>query len=436
MASLRVSMSHFAALFISVAILLMGNGLQIALLPVRANLEAFTGIEIGILGSAYFVGFTAGCLAGQMLIARSGHIRAFLALVSVASTVALMHAIFVDPFIWWVLRAIMGFCFAALFVIIESWLNDQSDNTNRGTVFSIYTIINLTVITIGQLMLTLGDPRAFPLFALASILISLSGVPVAISRARSPVPPPVVLPRLLRLYRTAPVGFVGCFVFGATTGAFWAFGPVFAMESGLNTWGIGFFMCATFLGGAAGQWPLGRISDGMDRRIVILVSCAVAMVAGLALSQLYPDTATTLASLGFVYGAFAFPLYALSVAHANDYTDGADFVETSSGLLLAFGMGAVAGPMLATFAIEKGGHSALFLFTAGVHLLTAFFVVWRITRRSPVPEDEKVDFSEALVATQTHAPYELAESSDTMHGESSPKSKEADPPVRLQSRVG
>lgn len=405
-------MAPFVALFISVAILLMGNGLQVTLLPVRANLEAFTGFQIGILGSVYFVGFTLGCLAGQLLIAHVGHIRAFLALVSVASTVALVHAIFVDPIVWWVLRAVTGFCFAAIFVIIESWLNERSDNYTRGTVFSVYTIINLTVITVGQMMLTLGDPKAFALFALASILVSLSGVPVALTRAPSPEAVPVVLPRIFRLYRTAPVGVLGCTVFGLTTGAFWAFGPIYAMEGGLNTLGIGFFMCATLLGGAAGQWPLGQISDSMDRRIVILVSCTLAGIAGLALSQFYPAGAITMFALGFFYGVFAFPLYALSVAHTNDHIDASEFVETSSGLLLSFGLGAVAGPVVATIAIEYGGHQSLFLLTAVAHVLFAGFVLWRISRRESVAVEEKVGFTEALVETQTYAPYEIHEASE------------------------
>jgi MFS family permease len=344
-----------------------------------------------------------------LLIARAGHIRAFLALVSVASAVALVHAVFVNPLVWWLLRVVTGFCFAALFVIIESWLNAQSDNDNRGTVFSIYTIINLTVITIGQMMLTLGDPKTFALFALASILVSLSGVPIAMTRARSPDPEPVVLPRLLRLYRAAPVGFVGCFVFGMTTGAFWAFGPVYAMESGLGTVGIGFFMCASLLGGAAGQWPLGRISDSMDRRVVILTSCTLAGLAGYGLSHFYPGGPATLFALGFAYGLFAFPLYALSVAHTNDHVDAAEFIETSSGLLLAFGMGAITGPALATLALELGGHRSLFLFTAAAHLLMAAFALWRIRLRSPIADEEKVEFSDALVATQTLSPYEIAE---------------------------
>jgi len=402
-------MTPFAALLMSVAILLMGSGLQFTLLPVRANIEAFSRFDIGTMGSAYFLGFTFGCLAGQWVIARVGHTKAFLALVSLASTMALIHAVLVNPAIWWIVRGVTGFCFAALFVIIESWLNALSDNTTRGTVFSFYTVINLTVITIGQLLMVLGDPATFSLFALASILVSLSGVPVAMSRAATPEPVPVILPRLGRLYRSAPVGFVGCLVFGVSMSSFWAFGPIYAMEAGLSTTGIGVFMCLSLLGGAAGQWPLGSLSDRIDRRMVILGACLVSGLAGVALGQVYPSNLMILSAIGFIYGMFAFPLYALAVAHANDYTDSENFVETSSGLLLAFGVGAVIGPALATMAVEYGGPAWMFYFTSAVLVATALFALWRITRREAIADDEKIDFADALAATQTHAPYEILE---------------------------
>ena len=166
------------ALLLSVALLLMGNGLQGTLLPVRANLEAFTDTDIGILGSAYFGGFAAGCIFGPHLVRRAGHIRCFAALVAIASCVVLLHSLFLSPALWWGLRALTGFCFAVLYMVIESWLNEKSTNETRGLIFSLYTIINLTVITIGQLMLGLDQPENFQLFILASILVSLAAVPI------------------------------------------------------------------------------------------------------------------------------------------------------------------------------------------------------------------------------------------------------------------
>jgi MFS family permease len=399
-------MLSVAALLLSVSVLLMGSGLLGTLIPIRAKLESFGVIEIGTLGSFYFVGFTLGCLSGPLLIARVGHIRTYLAFVCVASIGALVHALVVEPWTWWLMRATTGFCFSVLFIVIESWLNERSDNATRGTVFSIYMVINLTVLMIGQLMLTLADPGSFALFAIAAILFSLAALPVAMTRSQSPDPVPVVMPRLLRLYAVSPVGFLGCFAVGLANGAFWSLGPVFAMDRGLSTSAVALFMSAVVLGGAIGQWPLGRLSDLTDRRYIILLNCVGAAIAAIVLSLLPLSSETAMFVGGFSFGLFALPLYALSVAHANDFTPATDYVETSSGLLLVLGLGSSIGPILSSTLDSLAGRQALFGYTALVHVLIAGFVVWRITRRAPVATDEKGDFTDTLVAAQTFAPIE------------------------------
>ncbi len=198
----------------------MGNGLQGTLIPVRGNLESFAAFEIGLLGSAYYAGFALGCFVGPALISRAGHIRAYLAMVSVASIIALLHVLYIEPFLWWILRGIMGFCFAVLYIVIESWLNECSTNETRGKIFSIYTAINLTVITAGQMMLGLADPKSFALFALSSILVSLAALPVAFTTAVSPGPVAVVRPRLVKFYQVSPVGIAGCLAVGLANGSF------------------------------------------------------------------------------------------------------------------------------------------------------------------------------------------------------------------------
>ena len=184
----------------------MGNGLQGTLLPIRGNMDGFTPIELGLLGTAYFLGFTLGCVHGPLLVRRSGHIRAYLAMTSLASVIALLHAIYVDPVSWFVLRAVTGYSFAILYIVIESWLNARSDNRTRGTIFSIYTAVNLTVITAGQMMLGLADPRSFSLFAFAAILVSLAALPIAFTGSASPEQPEFVRPRLVKLFSISPVG--------------------------------------------------------------------------------------------------------------------------------------------------------------------------------------------------------------------------------------
>ncbi|MCA9183316.1 MAG: MFS transporter, partial [Planctomycetales bacterium] len=364
MSTLKQSMGSVSALMISVAVLLMGNGLLGTLVPVRANMEAFTGIDIGILGSCYFVGFTLGCLTGPAVIARVGHIRTYLAFIAVASIAALIHAIVADTWIWWILRAMTGFSFSVLFIVIESWLNERSDNTTRGAVLSIYMVINLTVLMLGQLLLTLDDPGSFALFSIAAILFSLAALPIAMTSAQSPDPIPLVHPHLIRLYQLSPVGSVGCFAVGLVNGAFWSIGPIFAVDRGMGTQGIAFFMSAIILGGAIGQWPLGRLSDAFDRRFVILTASIGASFSGLALANVTSSDHLAVYGFGFLFGMFALPLYALTVAHANDLTAPKDYVETSSSLLLLLGIGSSIGPTLSSMLDSLTKGNALFIYTA------------------------------------------------------------------------
>lgn len=381
-----------AALLLSVAILLTGNGLQGTLLPVRAELEAFGTFSIGVLGSAYFVGFAIGCVFGPQTVRRVGHIRTFTALTAVASAVALAHALIVQPQLWWLLRAITGFCFAGLYVVIESWLNDRATNETRGTILSLYTVINLTVITLGQLMITFYDPSKFPLFALASILVSLAAVPVAITTSQAPVPPKLAVIRPQRLYRVSPVGLMGCFASGLANGPFWTLGPLFAVESGLDLRGVAFFMSLTVLGGAIGQWPLGLLSDRMDRRKVIVGICAVAAVGAVALAVMSRMAPAYILWGGLGFGLFAFPLYAVCVAHANDYVDPAEFVEASGSLLLVNAAGSIVGPLVAAVAMGVAGPAGLFGTITLVFVIMAGFALYRMRQRAGRPAAEKAHF--------------------------------------------
>jgi MFS family permease len=405
---LTTALAPLSALLFSVSLLLMGNGLQGTLLPIRGNMDGFTPIELGLLGTAYFLGFAFGCVQGPLLVRRSGHIRAYLAMTSLASVVALLHAIYVDPISWWVLRAISGYCFAILYIVIESWLNARSDNRTRGTIFSIYTAVNLTVITAGQMMLGLADPRSFSLFSFAAILVSLAALPIAFTGSASPEQPEFVRPRLVKLFRISPVGAAGCFAVGLANGAFWGLGPIFAQNTGFEINEIAVFMSAVVLGGALAQWPLGSLSDRVDRRIVMIIAAMIAMVAAITLMIVPAVHKNVLVAAGAVFGAGAFPLYAIAVAHTNDYANAAESVEVSSGLLLTYGIGAAVGPLLASLWREFIKGPSLFFFTATVHVVFIGYVVWRMTRRVPVAPDQRVHFAEAAIVAQTVLPIEPA----------------------------
>ena len=384
------------ALLISTSLLLMGNGLQGTLLPVRASLEAFTALDIGILGSSYFLGFAAGCVYGPYFVRRVGHIRTFTAMATIASCAVLVHAFVLNPVVWWLLRAATGVCFAVLYMVIESWLNEKSSNENRGMVFSIYTIINLTVVTLGQMMLTLDEPSNFMLFSVASILVSLAAVPVALSKSAEPAPIESVRIDFRKLFYTSPVGVIGCLGVGLTNGAFWALAPVFAQGDANDVATIAIFMSVTVIAGAVGQWPLGLMSDRIDRRRVIVIACGGAVAAAALLAWLDPGHSALLLATAFAYGLFAFPLYSLCVAHTNDFAEQDRYVEVACGLLLVYALGAVIGPIVAAVCMRLVGVGGLFAYTAAVHACFIVFAVHRLRQRTVSPSQEHISFADAM----------------------------------------
>jgi MFS family permease len=394
-----------SALLLSVVFLLMGNGLQGTLLPVRAQLELFSTTDIGILGSFYFTGFAAGCYFGPYVVRRVGHIRAFAAMVSLASTVALVHALVLVPALWWPIRAITGFCFAVLYMVIESWLNEKSTNETRGLVFSVYTIINLIMLTIGQMMMTLADPKGFPLFAISSILVSLAALPVALTTAPAPAPIASVAIRIGHLYRSSPVGFIGALVVGLANGSFWSLAQVFAQSNSTlgGASGVAIFMSIAVIAGALGQWPFGHLSDKIDRRKVIVIICIGSAAMGLGMSFFGQQWDNGAYIFSFLFGLFAFPLYAICAAHMNDSVEAGGFVEASSGLLLLYAAGAIVGPLIASAAMRLVGPEGLYFFTAVTHISMAGFAVYRLGRRERRPEEERAPFAESIVIAQTVA---------------------------------
>jgi MFS family permease len=390
-----------AALLFSVSLLLMGNGLQGVLLPVRAAEQDFSAFSIGIMGSGYFVGFAAGCLLGPFVLQRVGHIRTFAALVAIASALPLIHGMFTSVIVWWFARAFTGFCFAGLYMVIESWLNEKASNENRGYIFSVYTVINLTVITLGQMLIIIDNPSPLFLFALASVLVSISAVPVALTKAVAPTAPERVRLRLLHLYRISPVGVFGCFGIGLANGSFWSLAPVFAQSDEQGPSAAAIFMSVAVIAGAISQWPIGWMSDRMDRRRVIIVLCVGAAIAGCALyGMAFPTQLAILAGVAG-FGAFAFPLYSICAAHLNDFVEDGGFVEASGGLLLVYAGGAIVGPLIASAGMRSLGVPALFGFTVIVHLTVGVFTLYRMARRSAPVEGDRVGYTEAVIMSQT-----------------------------------
>ena len=387
----RSMFAPIAALLAGVALLMLGNGLFLTLVPLRADLEGFGAAWIGAIGAAYFAGFVIGCYLVPPLVTQVGHIRVYAAVAALGAIVPLLHVLAPTPVAWIVFRVVLGLCLSGLYMVIESWLNGASTRRSRGTVFSFYMAIHLAAVTAGQYLILVAPPDGTELFQMATILFALAVIPVCLTRAPSPPLPVKARPDLGKLWRNSQVAVVGCMTNGMANGAVWSLAPIYAKNLGLSLTGIAVFVSLAIVGGAFVQYPLGRLSDRLpDRRWLIAALCAVAAGAGLVLLMAtgLPLEAAYVAY--FLFGAAAFSIYGFSVAHANDHADPGDFVEISAGLLVIFGVGAVTGPLLASALMEALGPRHLFLFTGTLHAGVALWTVWRMRQRDAIaPEDRE-----------------------------------------------
>ncbi len=387
-----ILLATFAALLLSTVLILAGHGLSSTLIPLKANLAGFGDLQIGLISSSFYIGFVIGCLFGPFLILRAGHIRAFAALVSLMSGAALLHPIMVDPIAWAFFRAITGVCFAGINLIAESWLNDQATNENRGTVMSTYIICYLGATMTGQLMIVGFDVATFVPFAIASIFVSVAVVPVALTRSAQPAPITLVRFRPVRLYQNSAVALIGCLLIGLANSSMWALAPLYAKQVGFSTNEAAYFAAAIVLGGALTQWPIGRLSDGLDRRLVVVFLAAAAALTALVLFMLENSSFWPTLSIIFVLGMVSQPTYAIVAAHAFDHVDAEDYVETSSGVLMSNGIGSMVGPTLAAALMFAIGPDGLFVWVAIIEVVLVVYVVSRMLI-NPADEDlEKTEF--------------------------------------------
>jgi MFS family permease len=387
-----IKLAPLIALFMSAAILGVGSGLLSTLVPFQALKASFSPSWIGSIGSAYFGGFIAGCILGPQIVKRVGHIRAFSAFSAIVSASVLLHATTLSPHIWLLVRFISGASIAAIFLIIESWLNDRASDETRAKVLSLYAIISFVGLMAGQQLLSFANESFFIAFALVSALLSLSMVPITLTKFPPPAAIEVIGLRLGWLYRTAPTAVLGCVGVGLTNGAFWALAPIYCLKSGYTASMTSAFLTMVLLGGAVLQWPLGALSDRFDRRKLLATNCGIASFFGFLLAFYPAEEFKLILLLAAAYGAFSFTLYALFVAHGNDRAKPEHYVEIGSGLLIVFSASAVIGPVLSSFLMEMAGSKALFLFTALAHLATMLLTLLGIINRKPVPEERREDF--------------------------------------------
>ena len=381
-----------ATLLIGIAVILAGNGLLGTLLGIRGEMAGFSSGVMGIIMSGYFVGFVVGTFVIPRWVRRVGHIRMFAALASMASIITLMHGLVVHPAVWFVLRLLAGLCIVGLYIVIESWLNEQTDNTDRGNVFSAYMTTTLVGLGVGQALLLIGDVSTLQLFALASVLLSLGLIPVAMTRVKEPSITEAQRLGLRKLYAISPLGVVACVFSGLGSGAFWGLGPVFAANTGLSTDAIAGFMGLTIFGGVVMMWPVGKLSDRFERRKVLLWACGLTAMMALIAQLLMGFNPSTLLLGGFLYGSFSFSIYSLAAAHTNDHVTQEHMLEVSSSLQLLWGGGAIVGPVLTGVLMQSLGNGVFLPFLCLAALIPSIFAVWRIMVSQAVELEDQSDF--------------------------------------------
>jgi MFS family permease len=380
-----------SSLLIGMALLQLGNGSLQTLLSVRLAEAGEAPWLIGLVMAQYSVGIVLGTLYGYKLIMTVGHIRAFAAFGSAMSAITLGHAFITDVWAWGLFRFLIGACAVGMLMCVESWLNARTDNKNRGQVFSLYVITVYLFQGIGQFLIQLPDDSGFELFVIMSVLMSLAIVPVAVTRMPAPTLPEAARFDFVRLWRTSPTGMVVSLISGLILGAFYGVGPVFAQYSGFDSAGTAMFMSAVIIGGLVMQWPIGKISDGRDRRGVI-VGIIIALVVVCIVMVGRNPTGYELIALAIAFGSLSCALYPLSVAYTNDHLEPEDLMPAAGGLVMAYGLGAIVGPPVAAVTIEWLGAKGLFVFCGTVALAAAMLVFWRMRHRQAPPMEDQVDF--------------------------------------------
>lgn len=395
-----------AALLFSDALLLIGHGLQLTLLPLSAELLGFSAGQIGLMGSTYYVGFVTGCLLTPLLVRRVGHIRTFAILTSTYSALVLLFFALPYALVWMILRFTVGLAIAGLYMTIESWLSERSTSQTRGTILSVYVVINMSMTMVGQQLLNLADPLGQTLFIVVAILLSLALIPVCLTTAMAPGPIGNVQLDLRKVLRLSPAGVAGAIATGLVTGAFWSLGPLYARGIGLETQSLTLFLSVVVFGGAVFQLPLGRLSDHYDRRLVLLCS-AVGGALISALLVIFNDLPSwALALLAFLWGGCVMTQYAISLAHANDRAAPEDFVMVGSVMLLSMGLFSAVGSFIASAFMQWFGPNGLFVFST--LCLTGFAATLTARRRLHVlPMLDETEPFRVVAPTTTPMSFEL-----------------------------
>lgn len=396
------------ALLLGLFMLMIGNGLQGTLLGLRGELEGFSTLEMSMIMSAYFVGFLFASRIAPTLIRRVGHIRVFAALGSTISAVLILYPTLTEPWAWMVGRLLIGFCFCGVYITSESWLNDAASNENRGKALSLYMITQMSAIILAQYLVMLGDVSGFVLFIIPSVLVSLSFAPILLSVRPVPAFETTKPLSLRQLISASPLACMGMFLLGGVFAAQFGMSAVYGSRVGLTVSEISVMVSSIYVMALFLQYPVGWLSDRMDRRLLIII-LALFGGTGAVMSFIFPNHYWLILVSAAIVGGATNPLYALLIAYANDYLDRSDMAAASAGFLFINGLGAIGGPLILGWVMTSVSAEAFWLYVGSQLLALGFYGMWRMTRRkSATAVSETVSYA-PILASATPVAVEVAQ---------------------------
>ena len=400
-------LSNSWALLLGVGLLMVGNGLQGTLIGVRGDIEGFSTLALSAMTSAYYLGFLGSSRLTPAMIRRVGHVRVFAALGSLVSAALILFPAVVEVWAWTSLRVVVGFCFCGLYVTAESWLNHSATNDTRGQTLSAYMIVQTAGIIAGQGLLTSADPAGWLLFVIPSVLVSVAFTPILLSISPTPAFETTKPMGFMDLFRTSPLTFVGMFLLGGICASQFGMSAVYGTEAGLSVSQISWFVAAFFIGAMALQYPIGRLSDRMDRRILILGSAALGGGAALA-GLFFGSSFGLLVGMALLVGGVSNPLYSLLIAYLNDRLPSEDMPAAAAGLLFVNGVGAIAAPPAAGLLMRGIGPSGFWLIVAAMLLGIASYAAYMMKRR-PAADAESATAFVGVLPTASPVAVEIAQ---------------------------
>lgn len=375
----------FAALFLSVILLQLSSGGLGPLDALSGLTLNFTKAQIGLLGSAHFLGFFIGCWWAPRLMGEVGHSRAFAAFTATGAIGLLAHMIIVGPYAWAIMRIATGLCIAGCYTVIEAWLQSRVTNKTRGRTMGTYRVVDMGGSLAAQLIIGVLEPASYVSYNLLAILCCAALIPMTLTKMKQPdvIGAPRLRPMLA--WSRSPLAAAGVVIAALSSSSFRMVGPIYGQEVGLEIGQIAYFLAAFVLGGALSQYPVGWLADKYDRRWVLIWLSVAAIASSLATAIIDTSTPAIIMLMAGIFGMTTFPIFSVSAAHAHDFASNEERVELSAALMFFFALGAIASPYLSSTLIAAFGPPALFLMVAVGHVILVIFGLSRMRAR-PTPE--------------------------------------------------